>query len=594
MFKNAMMALQHNAVGPFCFFGETKLAARLSTKRKKNNEESFMKMKGAQILVEELIHQGVEVVFGYPGGTVLDIYDALFQASDRIEHVLTAHEQGAAHAADGYARASGKVGVVIATSGPGATNLVTGIANAYMDSVPMVAITGNVAVSNLGKDSFQEVDIVGVTMPIVKHNFTVRNINDLQKIIKEAFIFANEGRKGPVVIDIPKDIQLAECEYIEDMQSVPYIKKPKAGSVNDMDALLEIVKQAKKPFIYAGGGIIASGAEKEVLELSKRLNAPVGLSMMGLTAIPASYPLNLGMCGMHGKYEATKAQSECDLLLAVGVRFSDRATGDKREYTKKCTTVHIDIDRAELGKNISPDISMWGDVKEILGQILAVVPQCEHPEWIEEVEGYRKVSKTLEFSGFNPRNILEEVNKHMAPDTVVATDVGQHQMWTMQYYKFEKPHTLLSSGGLGTMGYGFGAAIGGCFASGKKRTLFVTGDGSFGMNMNEMITAVKQKLPITIILMNNHVLGMVRQWQTIFYDSRYSQTVLERQIDYPLFAKAFGAEGYSVSDMDALKAALDAADKAEGPVLIECKIGKDERVLPMIPAGRSIKDVILK
>ena len=553
-----------------------------------------MKMKGAQILVEELIHQGVETIFGYPGGTVIDIYDALYEASDRITHVLTAHEQGAAHAADGYARASGKVGVVLATSGPGATNLVTGIANAYMDSVPMVAITGNVAVSNLGKDSFQEVDIVGVTMPIVKHNFTVRDINDLQKTIKEAFIFANEGRKGPVVIDIPKDIQVAECEYIEDMQVNPYIKKPKAGSVNDMNALLEMVKQAKKPFIYAGGGIIASGAEKEVLELSKRLDAPIGLSMMGLTAIPASYPLNLGMTGMHGKYEATKAQSECDLLIAVGVRFSDRATGDKREYTKKCMTVHIDIDRAELGKNISPDMSMWGDVKEILSQILEVVPQCEHPEWVKEVEGYRQVSKTLEFGGFNPRTIIEEVNKHMDPDTVVATDVGQHQMWTMQYYKFEAPHTLLSSGGLGTMGYGLGAAIGGCFASGKKRTLLVTGDGSFAMNLNEMATAVKQNLPITIVLLNNDVLGMVRQWQTIFYDSRYSQTVLERKTDFPLLAKAFGAEGYSAANMEELQAALDAADKAEGTVLIECKIGKDERVLPMIPAGRSIKDVILK
>ena len=553
-----------------------------------------MKMKGAQILVEELIHQGVETIFGYPGGTVIDIYDALYEASDRITHVLTAHEQGAAHAADGYARASGKVGVVLATSGPGATNLVTGIANAYMDSVPMVAITGNVAVSNLGKDSFQEVDIVGVTMPIVKHNFTVRDINDLQKTIKEAFIFANEGRKGPVVIDIPKDIQVAECEYIEDMQVNPYIKKPKAGSVNDMNALLEMVKQAKKPFIYAGGGIIASGAEKEVLELSKRLDAPVGLSMMGLTAIPASYPLNLGMTGMHGKYEATKAQSECDLLIAVGVRFSDRATGDKREYTKKCMTVHIDIDRAELGKNISPDMSMWGDVKEILSRILEVVPQCEHPEWVKEVEGYRHVSKTLEFGGFNPRTIIEEVNKHMAPDTVVATDVGQHQMWTMQYYKFEAPHTLLSSGGLGTMGYGLGAAIGGCFASGKKRTLLVTGDGSFAMNLNEMATVVKQNLPITIVLLNNDVLGMVRQWQTIFYDSRYSQTVLERKTDFPLLAKAFGAEGYSAVNMEELQAALDAADKAEGTVLIECKIGKDERVLPMIPAGRSIKDVILK
>ncbi len=553
-----------------------------------------MKMKGAQILVEELIHQGVDVIFGYPGGTVIDIYDALYENSDRITHVLTAHEQGAAHAADGYARASGKVGVVLATSGPGATNLVTGIANAYMDSVPMVAITGNVAVPNLGKDSFQEVDIVGVTMPIVKHNFTVRNINELQKTIKEAFIFANEGRKGPVVIDIPKDMQVAECEYIEDMQVNPYIKKPKAGSVNDMDALVEMVKKAEKPFIYAGGGVSASGAEAEVLELSRRLNAPVGLSMMGLTAIPASYPLNLGMTGMHGKYEATKAQSECDLLIAVGVRFSDRATGDKREYTKKCMTIHIDIDRAEIGKNISPDVSMWGDLKEILGQMLEVLPQSEHPEWIAEVEGYKEVSRKMVLPVYNPRTIIEEVNKHCKPDTVIATDVGQHQMWTMQYYKFETPHTLLSSGGLGTMGFGLGAAIGGCFACGKKRTVLFTGDGSFAMNLNEMATAVKQNLPITIILMNNDVLGMVRQWQTIFYDSRYSQTVLERKTDFPLLAKAFGAEGYSANTMEELQAALEAADQAEGTVLIDCRIGRDERVLPMIPAGRSIKDVILK
>lgn len=553
-----------------------------------------MRMKGAQILVEELIHQGVEVIFGYPGGTVIDIYDALYEASDRIQHILTAHEQGAAHAADGYARASRKVGVVLATSGPGATNLVTGIANAYMDSVPMVAITGNVAVANLGKDSFQEVDIVGVTMPIVKHNFTVRNINDLQRIIKEAFILANEGRKGPVVIDIPKDIQTAECEYIEDMQVPPYIKKMKAGSVNDMEALVDMVRRAEKPFIYAGGGVLASGAEKEVLELSRRIDAPVGLSMMGLTAIPASYPLNLGMTGMHGKYEATKAQSECDLLIAVGVRFSDRATGDKREYTKKCMTVHIDIDRAEIGKNISPDISMWGDLKEILGRMLKEIPERRHPEWVAEVEGYKRVSAELEVPGFNPRTIIEEVNKHCAADTVVATDVGQHQMWTMQYYKFEKPHTLLSSGGLGTMGYGLGAAIGGCFANGKKRTVLFTGDGSFGMNLNEMATAVKHNLPLTIILVNNDVLGMVRQWQTIFYDGRYSQTVLERKTDFPALAKAFGADGYSAYTMEELKAALDAADQAEGTVLIDCHIGRDERVLPMIPAGRSIKDMILK
>lgn len=553
-----------------------------------------MKMKGAQILVEELIHQGVEVIFGYPGGSVLDIYDALYNASDRIKHVLTAHEQGAAHAADGYARASGKVGVVFATSGPGATNLVTGIANAYMDSVPMVAVTGNVAVPYLGKDSFQEVDIVGVTMPIVKHNFTVRDINDLQRTIKEAFVFANEGRKGPVVIDIPKDIQNAMCEYDENMPEPKYIKKKKAGSVNDMDALMEMIKKAKKPFIYAGGGVIAAGAEKEVLELSRRLDAPIGLSMMGLTAVPASYPLNLGMCGMHGKFESTKAQSECDLMLAVGVRFSDRAIGDRDEYTKKCMTVHIDIDRAEFGKNINPDISMWGDLKEILGKILEITPEYSHPEWRAEIEEYKVAAVQMPSTEFNPRTIIEEVNRHGNPDTIVATDVGQHQMWTMQYYKFEKPQTLLTSGGLGTMGYGLGAAIGGCVACGGKRTVLITGDGSFGMNLNEMATAVSQNLPITIIVMNNEVLGMVRQWQTIFYDGNYSQTVLNRKTDFAALAKAFGAEGFTAYTMSDLKAALDVADRVAGPVLIDCHIDKDEKVLPMIPPGRSIKHAILK
>ena len=394
-----------------------------------------MKMNGARILVEELIHQGVDVIFGYPGGAVLNIYDELYLASDRIRHVLSAHEQGAAHAADGYARASKKTGVVLATSGPGATNLVTGIANAYLDSVPMVAITGNVAVNNLGKDSFQEVDIVGVTQSVVKHNFMVRDVKDLQRTIIEAFEIANTGRKGPVLIDIPKDVQVNECEYIEDMK-VPSVVKKIKSSTEGMDELLEMIKKAKRPFIYAGGGVIASGAEAEVLELSKRLDAAVGLSMMGLTAVPASYPLNLGMCGMHGKYASIKAQSECDLLLAVGVRFSDRATGDIDEYTKKCMTVHIDIDRAEIGKNVNADISMWGDVKEILTKILAVIPKYEHPEWVAQIEEYKSAAILPAPQAFGPQAIIEEVNRHGNEDTVVATDVGQHQMWTMQSIMF--------------------------------------------------------------------------------------------------------------------------------------------------------------
>ncbi|HIR04679.1 MAG TPA: biosynthetic-type acetolactate synthase large subunit [Candidatus Copromonas faecavium] len=553
-----------------------------------------MKMNGARILVEELIHQGVEVIFGYPGGSVLNIYDELYLASDRIKHVLAAHEQGAAHAADGYARASKKTGVVLATSGPGATNLVTGIANAYLDSVPMVAITGNVAVENLGKDSFQEVDIVGVTQPIVKHNYMVRDVKDLQKTIIEAFEIANSGRKGPVLIDIPKNVQIDECEYVEDMKVPSVVKKYKSSNEERIRQVAEMLKEAKRPFIYAGGGVLSSGAEDEVLELSRRLDAPVGLSMMGMTAVPHSYPLNLGMCGMHGKYASIKAQSECDLMIGVGVRFSDRATGDLDEYTKKCMTVHIDIDRAEIGKNVNPDVSMWGDVKEILKELLAVVPQYHHPEWVSQIEEYKNAEVLPKQKEFGPRPIIEEVNKHCGPDTVVATDVGQHQMWTMQYYHFEKPRTLLTSGGLGTMGYGLGAAIGGCIACGGRRTVLFTGDGCFGMNLNEMATAVSQWLPITIVIFNNNVLGMVRQWQTIFYDGHYSQTTLDRQTDFPALAKAFGAEGYSAFTISDLQAALDAADQSDGPVLIDCHIDMDEKVLPMIPPGRSAKDMIVK
>lgn len=553
-----------------------------------------MKMNGARILVEELIHQGVEVIFGYPGGSVLNIYDELYLASDRIKHVLAAHEQGAAHAADGYARASKKTGVVLATSGPGATNLVTGIANAYLDSVPMVAITGNVAVENLGKDSFQEVDIVGVTQPIVKHNYMVRDVRDLQRTIIEAFEIANSGRKGPVLIDIPKNVQIDECEYVENLKVSSVVKKHRSHNEDRIRQVVEMLKEAKRPFIYAGGGVLSSGAEEEVLELSRRLDAPVGLSMMGMTAVPYSYPLNLGMCGMHGKYASIKAQSECDLMIAVGVRFSDRATGDVDEYTKKCMTVHIDIDRAEIGKNVNPDVSMWGDVKEILKELLEVIPQYRHPDWVAQIEEYKNAEVLPKPKDFGPRPIIEEVNKHCGPDTIVATDVGQHQMWTMQFYHFEKPRTLLTSGGLGTMGYGLGAAIGGCIACGGRRTVLFTGDGCFGMNLNEMATAVSQWLPITIVIFNNNVLGMVRQWQTIFYDGHYSQTTLDRQTDFPALARAFGAKGYSAFTISDLQAALDAADQSDGPVLIDCHIDMDEKVLPMIPPGRSAKDMIVK
>ncbi len=552
-----------------------------------------MQMKGARIVVEELIHQGVDVVFGYPGGAALDLYDELYLQSDRITHVLSAHEQGAAHAADGYARASGKTGVVISTSGPGATNLVTGIANAYLDSVPLVAITCNVAVPSLGKDSFQEVDIVGITQPIIKHNFMVRDVKDLQQTVIEAFMIANGGRKGPVLIDIPKSVQQAEWEYVEDLKVESPLKK-RTLNLNEVPKYLELVADSKKPFIYAGGGVVASGAEEEVLELSRKLDAPIGVSLMGISAVPASYPLNLGMCGMHGNYASTMAQYECDLMIAVGVRFSDRATGDLDEYTSRCRVVHIDIDRAEIGKNVKPDIEMCGDVKEVLTELLRVTPTCSHIDWLSRIEELKNAKVLPAAKEYSPRTIIEEVQKHTTPDTVVATDVGQHQMWVSQYYKVEKPRRLLTSGGLGTMGYGLGAAIGGCIATGRRKTVLFTGDGSFGMNLNEMATAVSQDLPITIVLFNNNVLGMVRQWQTVFYNENYSASVLDRKTDFPALARAFGADGVCVESMEELRAALDEADKAEGPFLIDCHIDEDEKVLPMIPPGHSAKDIILE
>ncbi len=552
-----------------------------------------MKMKGARIVVEELIHQGVGVIFGYPGGAALDIFDELYLASDRIQTVLTAHEQGAAHAADGYARVSGKTGVVLSTSGPGATNLVTGIANAYLDSVPLVAITCNVAVPALGKDSFQEVDIVGITQPIIKHNFMVRNVEELQRTIIEAFEIANDGRKGPVLIDIPKSVQQTEYEFVEDMK-VPSVVKKRPMEISSIPRYLEMISRSQRPFIYAGGGVVASGAEEEVLELSRRLSAPIGESLMGITGVPASYPLNLGMCGMHGRYPSIIAQAECDLMIAIGVRFSDRATGDIEEYTSRCETIHIDIDRAEIGKNVAPDLVMCGDVKAVLDELLKVTPEFTHIDWLSRMEELKNADVLPPEEGYCPQAILEEVQKHLKPDTVVATDVGQHQMWTAQTLKFEEPRRLLTSGGLGTMGYGLGAAIGGCFANGKKRTVLITSDGSFGMNLIELATAVSQNLPITIVLMNNNALGMVKQWQTVFYEKHYSSSILDRKTDFPAVARAFGAEGFTADNIDDLKTALDYADNSESVILIDCHIDPDAKVLPMIPPGHSSKDMILE
>ena len=548
-----------------------------------------MKLKGARILIEELIRQGVDTVFGYPGGAVLNIYDELYQCRDRIHHVLTAHEQGAAHAADGYARASGKVGVVIATSGPGATNLVTGIANAYLDSVPLVAITGNVATEALGRDSFQEVDIVSITQPVVKHNFMVKDVSELEQTIKEAFLIANSGRKGPVLIDIPKDVQVNECEYgVAVLPKMP----EKAELPYDEEGVIKLLNSAKKPFIYAGGGIIACGGEDYLRAFAEKLNAPVAVSMMGRTAFPDSHPLSLGLVGMHGSYQAAKVQSECDLMLAVGVRFSDRATGNLSAYTKNCKIIHVDIDKAELGKNLSPDFSVQADVKKWMESVLPKLKERKNPEWWKEIESYKKVT-SFEKDAFRPKNILETVRRFTKDETVVATDVGQHQMWTAQYYRFEKPGTFLTSGGLGTMGYGMGAAIGACFAKNKEETVLITSDGSFSMNCNELCTTVKEGLPITIVLLNNQVLGMVRQWQTAFFGERYSATILDRGTDFVKLIEAYGGKGFSIHKLSELEKALEERKNIAGPVLLDCHIDKDEKVLPMIPPGKSVAEIIL-
>ncbi len=551
-----------------------------------------MILTGAQILIEELIRHGSTTVFGYPGGAVLDIYDELYKNSHRVKHIISSHEQGASHAADGYARISGRPGVVIATSGPGATNLVTGIANAYLDSVPMIAITGNVAVPLLGKDSFQEVDIVEITQPIVKHNFIVRDVNELEGIINEAYALAENGRKGPVLIDIPKSVQKAKCLYHGDFFPE---WSPRRAAYN-LDKAKEVIQASQRPYIYCGGGVLASGAEEEVLALSKRLSAPVGLSMMGLTSLPHSWHLNLGMCGMHGRYASTVAQSKADLVIAVGVRFSDRATGDTKEYSKRCSVIHIDIDEAELGKNIPRIIEVCGDAKEILTSLLKDLPEKSNPEWLQTINELKQKEKEAEdgdSAAFSPKNIITAVSRYCKEDTPVATDVGQHQMWVSQYFPFGSPRTLLTSGGLGTMGYGFGAAIGGCVASGRKKTLLFTGDGSFGMNLNELATAVSQKLPILIVVFNNGVLGMVRQWQGMFYSEHYSQTTLARATDFVAVAKAFGGDGKRIYSLEQLNSALESGVWESGPFVLDCFIDKDEKVLPMIPPGGTVNDIIL-
>ena len=552
-----------------------------------------MKRKGAQIVVETLLEQNVDMVFGYPGGTVLDIYDALYEAQDRLHHVITAHEQGAAHAADGYARATGKVGVCIATSGPGATNLVTGIATAYLDSIPVVAITGNVACAALGRDSFQEVDIVGVTLPVTKHNFIVKDVTRLADTIREAFQIAQSGRPGPVLVDVTKDVQQALCDYTPYAPVEPLpVKEPDPA---DLDEAISLIEKAERPYIYFGGGIISSGAEAELMELAEKMDAPLGCSLMGLSAVPNEHPKFLGMQGMHGRFASSKALAESDLILAVGVRFSDRATGNKERYSENKTIIHIDVDAAEINKNITANLGVEGDVKLSLQYLIDHTDAKKLPEWEAKIAKFkaREAELDKEYDHLTPYAIIDEINKYSTKDTVVVTDVGQHQMWAAQRVKLEKPRTFLSSGGLGTMGYGLGAAIGGCMGTGE-RTVLYTGDGCFGMNLNEMATAVSNQTPIVIVLMNNGVLGMVRQWQNKFYGKRFSNTTLNRKTDYTKLVEAFGATGYTVTTKEELKEAVQKAFEEDGPVLLNCMIDQDEFVLPFTPPGGTIDQMIVE
>ncbi len=552
-----------------------------------------MYINGADIIVKTLIEQGCDTVFGYPGGQILQVYDSLYMHQNEITHVLTAHEQGAAHAADGYARTTGKVGVVISTSGPGATNLVTGIANAYLDSVPIIAICGNVPTDQIGLDSFQEINITGVTMPITKHNYFVNDVDQLADTIREAFILARSGRPGPIVIDVPKDVQTAKCEY------VPRAPKKASDSffadAESLQRAADIINSAERPYVYFGGGVLFSGAEKLVLELAEKIDAPIGCSLMGLSGVPTEHPRFLGMQGMHGHYASSMAMHKSDVIIALGVRFNDRVTGDRSKFAKNAKIIHVDVDEAEISKTVNPACGLNGDVKNALASLIAAVEQSEKKQWQGEIQGFKKteLSHIDNRSGLTPRNVMLVVNKHLGTNTAVCTDVGQHQMWAAQNLVFSTPRRFVSSGGLGTMGFGFGAAIGAAYGT-RERTVLITGDGSFGMSLNELATAVTYNIPITIVILNNGVLGMVRQWQTLFYDKHYSNTVLNRKTDFAAFARSFGADGEAVSSVNDLDAALGRSFSIGGPYIIDCRIDKDEFVLPMLPPGGCMDDIIVE
>lgn len=553
-----------------------------------------MLLTGAEILVKSLLDEGVDTIFGYPGGSVLNIYDYLYKYKDKIKHYLSCHEQSAAHAADGYARSTGRVGVCIATSGPGATNLVTGIATAYMDSIPLIAITGNVPKDLLGKDSFQEVDITGITMPITKHNFIVKDINNLQETIRKAFFIAREGRPGPVLIDIPKDITVNKTEY-KDLKPLEVNPKTKHITESALNEVAKYINESSKPLIYAGGGVINSDSTEELINFAEKLNAPVATTLMCRGAIPSEHRLNTGMIGMHGSNASNILATKCDLIIALGARFSDRVISD-REFINNAKVIQIDVDPAEVNKNVKVDSFIIGDIKVALQKLIPLLNEKKNKEWLNTVEELKLLAVTKNNSDdgeeLTPRFLFEKLSDMDKGDFIITTEVGQHQMWTAQYFNFKTPRTLISSGGLGTMGFGLGASIGVKVANPDKTVFNIAGDGSFGMNCNEFATAVKYNIPIKVIVMNNNALGMVRQWQSLFYEARYSQTTLDRATDFVKLAEAFGGVGFRVEKREELGDVLKEALAVNKPVIIDYRIDSDKKVFPMVAPGAPIHQII--
>ena len=554
-----------------------------------------MLLTGAEIIMECLLEQGVDTVFGYPGGAVLNIYDALYQYGGKLRHIETSHEQNAAHAADGYARATGKTGVCIATSGPGATNLVTGIATAYMDSIPMVAITGNVNLGLLGLDSFQEVDITGITMPVTKHNFIVKDVSQLADTLRKAFRIAQEGRKGPVLVDIPKDITAQKCEFTP-LAQLPEPEPEHFPSDQSFERAMELIRKSERPFLYTGGGVIASEASEELAALAERLDAPVASSLMSQGAFDQSSPRYMGMLGMHGTKTAALGVKHCDLFIAVGTRFSDRVTCNADLFGTHFPIIQIDIDPAEFDKNVHVDVRLRGDAKQILSRLLEIAPQMDHADWMRDVESWNLNYPLMQRpapDGVTPQEVLGTLGRLTDSEAILTTEVGQHQMWAAQFYTFRHPRQFLTSGGLGTMGFGLGAAMGAQLARPDKRVINIAGDGSFHMNCSELSTLSKYNIPVIELIFNNTVLGMVRQWQKLFYENRFSQTDLEKKTDYEMLARAFGVKALTIREQADIEPVLKEALATDGPVLINCLINKDINVLPMVPAGASVEDPIL-